>query len=441
MNEKLKNIGYIEALVKFTGTFSLEPTSARDVITMKTTKFTKFFFEPEKNYWICLTLRNPKESKVGKDNKEYTEYFTDDVHNEVFTKVIQRCYLNFRLFYDTFEQNMIGDSQEVQIESLKMKLNNFFMKYLVMLNLKTCDILDVIQCVQYKPVTHGTFFRIVNFLNMLVSMKNLRIKKCIFLYNQEIVYSSIDPTDLYIINEYMMESLFPKYFRLRNNQGLDIDRSVGGFVTENETDMPQNSPKVFLYGDRSRKFECETYRMAIYNIIDVSLVMLIEDVDEALNDEFCNEIKYSIGPQLGLISKEISDNITHLQQNVTKTQSDDSIHKNFIYFNHRNYRFHACFSNDISEGSSNGSQVNTHLSLSIMNLLCDLYGQEPADEMIDTELESIIKTYNDYWIVKKRFNYRTLYLILHKNSTLIDISEESQKLAADIVKNVYFTNN
>lgn len=53
-NEKLKDVGFIEAIVKFTGTFSLERTKPNDVLSMKTTKTMKFFFEPEKDFWIVL---------------------------------------------------------------------------------------------------------------------------------------------------------------------------------------------------------------------------------------------------------------------------------------------------------------------------------------------------------------------------------------------------
>lgn len=53
-NEKLKDVGFIEALIKFTGTFSLDSTSSKDVLSMKTTKTMKFFFEPEKDFWIVL---------------------------------------------------------------------------------------------------------------------------------------------------------------------------------------------------------------------------------------------------------------------------------------------------------------------------------------------------------------------------------------------------
>lgn len=56
-NEKLKDVGFIEALVKFTGSFSLESTTSKDVLSMKTTKTMKFFFEPEKDFWIVLVRK------------------------------------------------------------------------------------------------------------------------------------------------------------------------------------------------------------------------------------------------------------------------------------------------------------------------------------------------------------------------------------------------
>lgn len=79
-----------------------------------------------------------------------------------------------------------------------------------------------------------------------------------------------------------------------------------------------------------------------------------------------------------------------------------------------------------------------------MNLLCDLYAKEEERHdkyaFLSSEKETIIKTYNDYWIVSRTYNNRSLYLILHKSSTLIDIAEESQRLLTEIAKSVYFTN-
>lgn len=53
-NEKLKDVGFIEAIIKFTGSFSLDSTTPKDVLSMKTSKTMRFFYEPEKDFWIVL---------------------------------------------------------------------------------------------------------------------------------------------------------------------------------------------------------------------------------------------------------------------------------------------------------------------------------------------------------------------------------------------------
>lgn len=169
---------------------------------------------------------------------------------------------------------MNGEEIEDKLHNLRAKLNNFYMKYLLTWNLHNADISDAIECLQYKPVTHLIFFRIVNFVNMVTSIKNLKIKKCIFLYNQEVVYSCVDPNNLYIISEHLNDSLFPKFLQRRNNQNFDIDRSSGCFVTEQEADTIQLAPLIYLH-QPGNDSELEAYRLVIYNILDVSLVMLV----------------------------------------------------------------------------------------------------------------------------------------------------------------------
>lgn len=55
INEKLKDIGLIEAIVKFTAQFSLE--KIEDVLTMKTQKTVKLFHECEKDFWMVMVSK------------------------------------------------------------------------------------------------------------------------------------------------------------------------------------------------------------------------------------------------------------------------------------------------------------------------------------------------------------------------------------------------
>jgi hypothetical protein len=51
-NEKLRDVGFVEAIVKFTRTFTSK--DSKDVMNMKNLKTLKLFFEPEKEIWIVL---------------------------------------------------------------------------------------------------------------------------------------------------------------------------------------------------------------------------------------------------------------------------------------------------------------------------------------------------------------------------------------------------
>jgi Intu longin-like domain 2 len=223
------------------------------------------------------TLNVPFERKE-KDKKEYFEYYCDDVHEAVYKKVIQRAYRHFRLFSNSFESNILGETDDEKLQTIRGKLDSFYSKYLLTMNLQSADIVDSIECLQYKPITHLIFFRIVSFMNMVTSIKGLHIKKCIFLYNnQEVVYSSLNPSDLYVLNEFLNESLFPKYLQRRNNQNqtFDTDRNEGCFVMEHENEKIQSAPKIYLKREGTRN-EFDVYRLIIYSVLDVSLAMLIE---------------------------------------------------------------------------------------------------------------------------------------------------------------------
>lgn len=217
-------------------------------------------------------MNNPYERKE-KDKKEYIEYSSDDAHETVFKKIIQRSYSHFRLFFNTFLHNMTGRELEDRLTSLREKLETFYTKYLLTLNLHNADIIDSIECLQFKPVTHLIFFRIVNFLNMLTSIKTLSIKKCIFLFNQEVVYSSISPMDLYVMSEFLNDSLFPKFIQRRNSQSFDNDQA-GCFMFEHESETIDAAPHVYLR-DYERG-EVRSYRIVIFNVLNVCLVMFVD---------------------------------------------------------------------------------------------------------------------------------------------------------------------
>ena len=121
-----------------------------------------------------------------------------------------------------------------------------------------------------------------------------------------------------------------------------------------------------------------------------------------------------------------------------KNCSEDS-HKDdavYLYYNKMNQRSHSTF-----YINKNFDKKMTSIPLQVMSLISDMYEPDVHDnEAKNSDKETIFKTYKDFWILKREHNLRSLYLIINKNSTLIDISTESEHLMSGIVKNVYFNN-
>lgn len=73
------------------------------------------------------TINVPSERKT-RDGAEYNEYKGDDAHEVVFQQVLKQIYFMFRLFNGTILQNLIGVSEDIRIEHLIEKLNQFYSK-------------------------------------------------------------------------------------------------------------------------------------------------------------------------------------------------------------------------------------------------------------------------------------------------------------------------
>lgn len=63
-----------------------------------------------------------------KDGTEYTEYKCEDAHEIVYREILRQSYYMFRLFYGTFEDNLIGEDDTQRVNSLIAKLTKFYSK-------------------------------------------------------------------------------------------------------------------------------------------------------------------------------------------------------------------------------------------------------------------------------------------------------------------------
>lgn len=143
-----------------------------------------------------------------------------------------------------------------------------------------------------------------------------------------------------------------------------------------------------------------------------------------------------------MISKEISESFNQIQQNTMMAGKNyvEDLNKDsavYLYYNKMNQRSHSTL-----YSNKNFDNRMTSIPWQVLSLISDMYELEFVldDSVVNCDKETIFKTYKDFWILKREHNLRSLYLIINKNSTLIDISAESEQLMSGIVKNVYFNN-
>ena len=163
-------------------------------------------------------------------------------------------------------------------------MNSFlFSQYLSTMKLRNSDVLDIFRSVQYLPLNKFQFLRVHNFIQMIeASFKSIR--HCIFLYNEQLIWSGINPSDLYSIYEYLTGTLFPKTWQMEL-QGGSMTRSFSSSFDGTSSHYGQyligpdavaehwkKPPKLYIFNEG----KCETYYMIVYSALSATLCLFVE---------------------------------------------------------------------------------------------------------------------------------------------------------------------
>lgn len=139
-------------------------------------------------------------------------------------------------------------------------------------------------------------------------------------------------------------------------------------------------------------------------------------------------IHFKIGQQLTIIIDEILKyQQSELSPSTDKTESGPK----FIFFNELSFKHTESLRLNLKQGRPKNVPVE------VMNLITDLYeadirNKRPCDK------ESIVKTLDDYWIVCRKSNYRHFFVVIHKSSTMLEITEEAKRLYSMHAQDVFF---
>ena len=309
------------------------------------------------------------------------------------------------------------------------------MQYICQLAVHNCDMINAFRSIQFLPLEQQLFLRIHNFVNSIESMYPV-IRHCILLHKERVVWSGLRPDHLYTFNEYLRKALIPSI----NEDSLSL--AVKGLMDQSRFVVGPNKCDrkpipMYLYNDDSGN-QREEYQMVVFSAKNMICCLLL---DQSPSEEFYTETQVPLTTQLVTISSEIdaylrqgastapnSTTTNSSGSGVSSTQANPStseaLSSKFLYLNKCNLRH---------SGPLTGK--NGALSRDLINILMDLHGE--TDERNISE-ETIVKTMNDYWLFRKNCNSRSFFVLINKYATLIEISDEANKMFGQQVQDVFF---
>ncbi|GIX67544.1 vacuolar fusion protein CCZ1 homolog [Caerostris darwini] len=423
LNTKVRTVGLCEAVIKFTGTFGTSPCEA-----LHTQKTKQVFLEPEPGFWMVMILNVPCQQK-NRDGQIFMEYFTDEIQDHIYQSLLLKSYRMFTLMHGTFN-SIVGERKE-NVALLRKKLNEFYENYLMNLKSSDADLLDIFQGIHFLPLERNSFLKILCFINQ-VEEKFRCIKYSVFLYNDQLVWSRLEPEDTQILYQHLSLELIPSFIdsELKGGAfspsrtspfgpGSHFGRFMTGPKSMEDLSSLQKIPKIYL---NNGQICC--YLIA-YRALNATICLLVEDSVE-LKLEFFKNLDAELGNQLSNLASEIGE---HYSKTISQLNAEQQSKFMYMYFNHMN------LAEKTTMHADKKCTGHALIPSDIMKLFGDFYTD--LSKMKDSG-EIIGKTVTDCWVVGKLSDERELYVILQqKNANIVEVNDELKKLSASNFQSIF----
>ncbi|XP_075220810.1 vacuolar fusion protein CCZ1 isoform X2 [Lycorma delicatula] len=409
----MKSVGLSEAIIKFTETFN----TSQPCEVLHTEKTRQYYYQPEENFWMVMTVNVPYRSGI-----EGREYLGSEVHDSVCHAVLRQAYAMARLFIGPFNDLLTnGDNAKDSTSVIKTKLDNFYNRYLHnMLHLEHCDILDVFQGVQFLPLDKNTFLHVQCFVNQVESTFSANVEFSIFLYNEQLIWSGLEPEDLQVVFRYLVNSLIPSYIENQTSKTVShsvSSRSFSRFITgpkdlnDIHCSIIKKVPTVYL--NRSNTTP-DVYQMVVYRVNNATICLFVKN-SVLLTMDIYRQFDEYLESRMNKIAKEVAE--YNSRQTAASVINEGT--SRFVYFNRMNLATKSTVHLD------NRKSGNITVTKDVLRILADINTEHwKMVEAGNPTCETIIKTVNDYWIVGRLSNAREFYVITqHKNANIVEINE------------------
>ncbi|XP_065331648.1 vacuolar fusion protein CCZ1 homolog [Cloeon dipterum] len=416
---KIKNVGLTEAIIKFTDTFN----PSKPCEALHTQKTRQIIHQAEPGFWAVMTLLVPTINK-SKDGQDYTEYQNDDVNDSVYLAVLKQCHLMFQLFNGNL--TCLADNPT----QIKNMLDQFYSRFIPTLKLQHSDLLDIFAGMQFLPLDANTFLHVQCLVNK-VEASFPTVHSSAILFNDQLVWSGIDPCDMQLIFHYLVTNLLPNF--LETEIEPSRPRVVGRYVTGPATSAVKDElscssiPRLFLSSGQN-------VYLVVYKSMNATSCLLLDSYSTP-TPEFFRRLDAFLGSRLAQISEELAASCSKSSiqspgsSSLGSSLSPDS--PKFIYYNTLN---RATKSTIHLDGRKCGL---VSVSQELIKLLGDVHSDK---ERLKACSEVILKTKNDSWVAGKFANLREFYVVLNtKNANLIEISDEVKRMCDLHLKSIFFT--
>ncbi|KAJ1375125.1 hypothetical protein SESBI_51366 [Sesbania bispinosa] len=404
LDAQIKNVGLTEAIIKFTETFDCHE-KFESLHTINQRRSFGWF------WWFQFQLGPKPERELITLNTRLMMFRT------VFTGQSFSTYIEV---LDCLMDHFKHLSPKNDLTELRYKLNCYLSEYLVKLRLQHADILDVFHGIQFLPLDKKTFLHVQTLVNLLECPFPL-VKHSAFLYNDQLVWSGLEPDDMQVVYRYLVNTLLPAQMETEL-QGGSIPRQSSSFSALHygrfafgpsnlQSSDVGDIPKVYL----RNKGNTVLCHLAIYRALSATVCLFIDQA-VPLEIDFFQRLGIFLGHRLTSLASGIAEQCSHS----TSASPGDSGAK-FVYYNKLNRAQKSTVHLD------NKRSGNIAVPTDVLRILADINADFMARE--PTTGETIVKTMNDYWVVGKLSNLREFYVVLHqKNANLIEINGKISSL-------------
>ena len=403
--------------------------------------------ELECNYWICLSASVPKsiiEANLKDDQTDkIIEYFDEDLNDYLVKLIIKQIYETFYLFKGPLAN--LSKRNEFSLDLIRKQCASFFDWFLPTIKLCSINLVELFGAITYLPLDNISFIETQSFLNHITLCDDF-CKYILFLYNDQLIFSSLDLLNTKIIYRYLITQVISEAvaeelgesFKSKSSRTRYMKTAIPIYLQHtNAKELKDEREKEAEKQTKSDKVEC---LMNIYRSHNGSTIVLIteneiQDILKKYLDKYHINLSTTL-PELTTKLAEKSLKISNKDSFVHN--SDQSVHDQlkFTYYSSNN----GAYKTNLS-GSNGLLDHQKLLDCEFVKLIIDIESDFNGllNENGRNVIELLAKTTNETWLVINESDGRTLFSFLnHKNANLIEASDSVNNYMSKKLKNILF---